>query len=406
MFGMGRTALQPGEHSPIDLAAYRLDDRGHKVKVDKTRQATIWRARCLVRLHNGDKRDLTRWAPTKHEAETAMSAALDDLLSVGLALRPTMPLLDAGKVWLEWIERPESGLSQRTIDDYQAGWRRCVKDDPECPIRGLTLSQANDAQLLIAYLQHVADTRGTGAAHLARCVMAGVLNMAIKRGALHYNAMKSVGVVKAKTTKESEHDHRRSMTREERDSVIAAADKKVADARDPRSVRKWQAVADLVAFMAGTGCRIGEARTLPWTALNLENGAAHIEGTKTTASDRVVEMPRWLTERLSKRDPDTTYVFTTWTPTRTDDPRPVNSDPHPFDQSNLAGFVRAVLDDAGLTWATPHTFRRTVATDLHEAGKPLVKIADQLGHSDPAMTMSVYLGRSPDLSGAGLADAL
>lgn len=45
----------------------------------------------------------------------------------------------------------------------------------------------------------------------------------------------------------------------------------------------------------------------------------------------------------------------------------------------------------------PHTFRRTVASLLHEAGVPIVRIADQLGHADPAMTSRVYLGR--DLEG-------
>ena len=45
--------------------------------------------------------------------------------------------------------------------------------------------------------------------------------------------------------------------------------------------------------------------------------------------------------------------------------------------------------------ATPHSFRRTVASLLHEAGVPLVKGADQLGHADPTMTARVYLGRDP-----------
>lgn len=30
---------------------------------------------------------------------------------------------------------------------------------------------------------------------------------------------------------------------------------------------------------------------------------------------------------------------------------------------------------------------------LHQAGIPLSRIADQLGHADPAMTAKVYLGR-------------
>ncbi len=64
-----------------------------------------------------------------------------------------------------------------------------------------------------------------------------------------------------------------------------------------------------------------------------------------------------------------------------------------WDQSNSNHAVREVLDAAGFGWAVPHTFRRTVADLLHEANVPIVRIADQLGHSDPAMTARVYLGR-------------
>ena len=64
-----------------------------------------------------------------------------------------------------------------------------------------------------------------------------------------------------------------------------------------------------------------------------------------------------------------------------------------WDQAKSAKALRSVLDGAGFGWAVPHTFRRTVATMLHEAGVPIVKIADQLGHADPAMTARVYLGR-------------
>jgi len=51
-------------------------------------------------------------------------------------------------------------------------------------------------------------------------------------------------------------------------------------------------------------------------------------------------------------------------------------------------------------WATPHTFRRTVATLLDEAGLPIALAANQLGHSDPAMTARVYLGRKASTAAA------
>jgi integrase len=38
-------------------------------------------------------------------------------------------------------------------------------------------------------------------------------------------------------------------------------------------------------------------------------------------------------------------------------------------------------------------FRKTVATRLDEAGFTPRKLADQLGHANPSMTLDVYFGR-------------
>ena len=64
-----------------------------------------------------------------------------------------------------------------------------------------------------------------------------------------------------------------------------------------------------------------------------------------------------------------------------------------WDQSNSAKALADVLDGAGFPWATPHSFRRTMATMLHKAGVPLVKVADELGHADLTMTARAHLGR-------------
>jgi integrase len=56
------------------------------------------------------------------------------------------------------------------------------------------------------------------------------------------------------------------------------------------------------------------------------------------------------------------------------------------DRRNTARHLRDVFDRAGFPWATPHSLRRTVATLMDEAGLPLALTADQLGHSNPAMT--------------------
>jgi integrase len=98
------------------------------------------------------------------------------------------------------------------------------------------------------------------------------------------------------------------------------------------------------------------------------------------------------------RDGTRGYVFAS--------PAHLNNPERLWDQSNSAKAVRAALDASGLSWAVPHTFRRTVATLLDQANLPIARIADQLGHSDVSMTARVYLGR--DLKGdqRELADAL
>lgn len=60
--------------------------------------------------------------------------------------------------------------------------------------------------------------------------------------------------------------------------------------------------------------------------------------------------------------------------------------------------IRGVLDRAGYLWASPHTFRRTVATVLDAQGVPIAVVADVLGHADPSMTARAYLGRKNDTS--------
>ena len=186
-------------------------------------------------------------------------------------------------------------------------------------------------------------------------------------------------------------DITRALTRGERDDLIAHADKLVAEEALPQTVRKRRTTADLLAFMAGTGVRVTEARSLRWEDVDVAAGTAHVRGTKSRSSARKLTLPGWLTDRLRARAElvgGSGYVFAS--PHFTDCERM-------WDQSNAAKALAGLFKVAGYSWATPHTLRRTVATLLHAAGVPLVTIADQLGHADPAMTARVYLGR--DLMG-------
>ncbi|KRF22923.1 hypothetical protein ASG91_16245 [Phycicoccus sp. Soil802] len=327
----------------------------------------------------------------KQAAVKALEDAWSSLGKSGGHLASSTRLDDAGRIWLAQIQRADSGLSPRTVDDYSRSFSRYI-DAKGSPVRGLTLAQL-DASRLRAFLQGLADDRGTGAAKSARAALSGILGLAVSDGVLPADPLRSVRPVKQEPSlrRSTVRDHTRAFTRQERDHVVSHLYKLAGEALHPSTQRKAYAVADLVAFLAGTGARIDEARELLWQDVDLEAHTAVIRGSKSKSSLRAIPLPLWLVDRLRDR------AARSGTEGRLFPSPHVSDASKAWDQSNSAKAVRAALDAAGAPWAVPHTMRRTVASLLHEAGVPLVKIADQLGHADPAMTASVYLGR--DLMG-------
>jgi integrase len=380
-----------GESGDVSVTAQYKNSAGRWVAAPRPQKATRWKARVYVRGHDGIRQEIVRLGRTRREAEASLEAAVAAVLrGADARITRTMPLLEAGECWLEQIARPDSGLSARTIADYSWTWRKYV-DSATSSLRGLTLEQANDPQRLRGFLQQVAEAHGSASAKKAKSVH-GVIGYAVDNGALPRDATRQVRTVMSTAAKSTARDHTRAMTRSERDHIIHAT---LVAAREPglnpRTRRKRRATADLIAFLAGTGARIDEARRVRWQDVNLELGRVYLRGTKSETSDRWLNFPDWLVERLAARAADggtEGYVFAA----------PAQRDPErAWDQSNSAGAVRDALDACGLTWAVPHTFRRTVATLLDQANLPIARIADQLGHSDVSMTARVYLGR--DLKG-------
>ncbi|MCU1675615.1 MAG: site-specific integrase [Frankiales bacterium] len=392
---MGAKGLQLGERGQTSVTPMKQDADGKWKRAASGRSADRWRARCFVRGHDGVMREVSRVAATRVDAEQLLERALTEQIVGNVEMTAEMPLVVAGRLWLEQIARTDSRLSERTVTDYTRTFARYIDRDGSS-LRGLSLAEANNPQRLRAFLQRVADTNGTGAAKIARSVLSGIFGLALDNGATPSNAMRHVRHVEAQTPRPTKRkgdeprDTRRAFTRKERDALVAHADALAGEpVQLPSTARKRQATADLVAFLAGTGVRITEARALRWEDVNLTKGTADVHGTKSKSARRRLTLPEWLTERLRRRAETLGegYVFAS--------PHLTTTAEVMWDQSNCAKAVRDILLSAGLPWATPHTFRRTVATLAHEAGAPLSVIADQLGHADPSMTARVYLGRDP-----------
>ena len=70
---------------------------------------------------------------------------------------------------------------------------------------------------------------------------------------------------------------------------------------------------------------------------------------------------------------------------------------------SLAELAAEAADGDALAWITSHSFRKTTATILDDAGRSAREIADQLGHARPSMTQDVYMGRRSRNPGAARA---
>jgi integrase len=136
--------------------------------------------------------------------------------------------------------------------------------------------------------------------------------------------------------------------------------------------------------------------------------------TKTAAGWRIIAVPEFAVEMVRRRlaaphRPDTGLVFPAPVAGTLRDPNSVSGDLRQL----LDSFECEACDGTGLqpatsktaagrrvrciegpwSWVTSHTFRKTVATRLDEAGFTPRQVADQLGHANPSMTLDVYFGR-------------
>lgn len=167
---------------------------------------------------------------------------------------------------------------------------------------------------------------------------------------------------------------------------------------------------DLVTWLLGTGLRIGEALAVSWDEIDLDTATAvveykivrvkgrglqRIQRTKSDAGERTLRLPQFVLSMLRRRKlaaGGVGPVFATaaggWR-----------------DPSNTRRDLRRARGEE-FGWVVPHTFRKTVATQLDDAALSARRIADQLGHARPSLTQDVYMGRkAPDQLAADALDA-
>lgn len=392
---MGRPMMKPGEWGKVSVAGYRYGEDGKPRKIEVgERRADEWTARTKVRDLDGKIRNVERTRSTKAAAERALLAHLRDRTTPApehAAIKPTTKVKDAAEVWLSELE--DSDRSTNTRQVYASTCRLHIIGTERNPsaLANLTVREVT-AGGVERFLTAIAKA-SPGAARTARTVLRGVLDLAVKHDAIPLNPVRSAGPVRArKVAKKGTRDSERAFTPKEVRTVLEyASGDPVAQRRD---------LVDLLAFLAGTGARIGEACALRWSAVDLADGTARLgpvivrekgkglhvqEQGKSNTSTRTVRLPHDLVARLLERQvqaPPNPWdvVFTS--------PRGQLRDPN-----NTCGDVSELLTAAGYEWATAHTFRHTVATMLDREGLSAREIANHLGHKRASMTQDVYMSR-------------
>jgi integrase len=276
----------------------------------------------------------------------------------------------------------KSGRAPRTIDTY----RQTIEHHIRPKIGQLSVSEAT-TERLGRFIHEIASSNGPGAAKACRAVLSGMMGLAARSDAVRVNPVREVAHIERRTKGAT------AIPVEKLNDLLLAV------RNDPRLVELDQV--DLIEFLAATGCRIGEVCAIAWGDIDFVAGKAHIHSNvvrarrlgvvmqdhpKTRAGVRTIALPKSLLDLLRRRmgvptpAPDE-VVF----PTMLGNVR---------DPRNTARDWAEARERLGYPSVTTHSFRKTVATLLDQAGLTARDIAEYLGHENPSLTQDVYMAKN------------
>jgi integrase len=175
------------------------------------------------------------------------------------------------------------------------------------------------------------------------------------------------------------------------EEVMALLDA-AAESDDAGRVRPYRRA--LLATLVFAGLRIDEALSLRWRHVNLPARTLLVAAAKTDAGERVIDLrPALVDELLSLRarsgGQPGAYVFATATGGKQSASNVRNR--LLADAVEQANVKLAALDRPPLPEPfTPHSLRRTFASVLLTLGEPVPYVMEQLGHTDPKVTLGIY----------------
>lgn len=349
------------------------------------------RARTLFRDNDGVTRQVERVGPSKTAARNALLAALAERRGpTGEEVTRESRLRDVAQLWLAELQRAaDAGTrSPSTVRLYRSALKVHVL--PE--LGGLRLREVT----VMRCDRCLGQIESRNSARTARSALSGLLGFATRNGAMTTNPVRDVGRIEVSVRRPP-----RAMTAEERRRWLAALE------ADEDAVR--HDLPDLTRFLLATGLRISEALAVTFADIDLATREMRADwqitrvrgqglvrrrrkGERGERVSAVLRLPQWAVAMLRRRRLALGLgpVF----------PDSLGGWRDPSNTSRCVREARARLSkrarEAGeptWEWMTSHVLRKTVATDLDDAGVPTRVISDQLNHSQVSMTQNRYLGR-------------
>jgi len=356
---MSRPPLPIGTWGKIHTRIEKTDDKGKPL---------TYRSAAKFRDHDGHVRPVTAYGKNKTAAERALLKKLQDRSKTNqsgelTAMHKISHLIDLWEKRFEGLVA-DGKRSPTSLDTY----RRAIKNHIRPALGEIRIGEANTPRI-DTVLTKIKNKAGAPTAKTCRAIISGAMKLAVRYGAISVNPVREVDTIESHPKTPP-----RSLTTEEvtllRKSL--AADERAVQADLP----------DLVAFMLGTGVRIGEALAVLWSQVDLEACTVEITGTivritgqgllrkrtKSRAGQRLLHLPGWATAVLRTR-----YAAGI----RLDDPIFADSVGGFRDPTNVRRSLRTALSPVG------STARRDLGLTLRalrrETGQTRKQVAEALG---------------------------
>lgn len=347
------------------------------------------RATCRYRGWDGVTRQVKATGTSQENARRTLEADLRDRSSdFSDSITRETRLHELGKAWL--IDAKQTDLARQSLQEYEQVLNKTI-------VPGIGQLRVREATVgrLDKFLKDIAGTHPAKAKQ-TKVVLSHMLGLAVRLDAIPHNP---VTETRLPARKQAEP---RALTEDEQEALRRGIYKWMHQ-KGTSGPKRAPDLLDIVDMLLATGMRIGELCALRWDDVDLgsEHPSILISGTVIRVTGQ--GLTRQAHTKTSSRHlrvylPPKAVAILLNRSTDTDEDAPANLWNMVFPSStgtlrdpyNLRRQFRDARVAAGFDWVTPHTFRKTVTTNLQRV-RGLEAASEQAGHSDTAVTSRHYV---------------